>query len=129
MKTPDNSTKYILLETCRKNGNPVRTTVWFVQRDDKIYVVTRDKTGKIKRLRNNPKLRYRACTFNGKSNDGWVSGHARFVDEQKTREVLRLRKKKYGFLESVARFVSKSKGELIVFAITQEKEDEKNTAT
>lgn len=120
MKTTiDNSTKYILLETYRKNGNPVRTTVWFVQSGEKIYVVTRDKTGKIKRLRNNPKLRYSVCTFNGKPDNEWVLGYAQFADGQKTREILRLRKKKYGFLESVARLVSKSKGELIVFAITQ----------
>ena len=47
------SEKCISLETYRKNNQPVRTAVWFVIKDDLIYVVTRDQTGKVKRLRNN----------------------------------------------------------------------------
>jgi len=47
------SEKYISLETYRKNNQPVKTPVWFVIKDDLIYVVTGDKTGKVKRLKNN----------------------------------------------------------------------------
>jgi len=42
------SEKYISLETYRKNNQPVRTPVWFVIKNDLIYVVTRDQTGKVK---------------------------------------------------------------------------------
>ena len=45
--------KYIALETFRKNGVGVKTPVWFVEFDDLIWVVTREFTGKVKRLRNN----------------------------------------------------------------------------
>ena len=49
--------QYINLETYRKNGQPVTTPVWFTIDDNKIFVVTRNKTGKIKRLQNNSKVR------------------------------------------------------------------------
>ena len=44
--------KYINLETYKKDGTSVRTPVWFVIDNDLIYVITRDSTGKVKRLKN-----------------------------------------------------------------------------
>jgi len=110
--------KYILLETYKKNNKPVRTPVWFVYEDDLLYVVTRDKTGKVKRLRNNSQVKFSVCTFNGKSLGKWISGTAKFAKADKTSKAIDMRKKKYGYLEKVARFVSKSKGSLVVFSIT-----------
>jgi uncharacterized protein len=118
METIEKS-KYILLETYKKDNTPVKTTVWFIHYDNQIYVVTRDKTGKIKRLRNNPKLRYSSCTFNGRTSEKGESGYAKFVDTETTNEILKIRKKKYGFMDSIARFMSKNKGNLIVFAISE----------
>lgn len=111
------SAKYILLETYRKNNQPVRTPVWFVTNNSQIFVITRDKTGKVKRLRNNPNLKMAICTFTGKPTSEWISGTARFLNEDETKIVLQLRKKRYGFMDTIARFVSKSKGNLVVFSI------------
>ena len=44
--------KYVNLETYKKDGTPVRTPVWFMIDNDIIYVITREKTGKVKRLKN-----------------------------------------------------------------------------
>lgn len=109
--------KYITLETYKKNNQPVRTPVWFVQNNSKLYVITREKTGKVKRLRNNPHLKLATCTFLGKPTSGLISGTAIFVSMDETKLALQLRKKRYGFMDSIARFVSKSKGDLIVFRI------------
>ena len=109
--------KYISLETYRKNGISVRTPVWFVILDDVIHVVTREDTGKIKRLRNNKSVKLSPCTFNGKPTGEWVSGAARFVTDEKFKEALTLRRQKYGFMDRVARFVSRKKGKLVVFSI------------
>ena len=38
--------KYINLETYKKSGDAVKTPVWFVTKDDNIYVITRESTGK-----------------------------------------------------------------------------------
>ncbi|MGH9988506.1 MAG: hypothetical protein ACRD8W_31610, partial [Nitrososphaeraceae archaeon] len=46
--------RYINLETLKRNGEGVTTTVWFTIDGRKINVVTRNQTGKVKRLRNNP---------------------------------------------------------------------------
>ncbi len=63
------SKKYISLETYRKNNQPVRTPVWFVVKNDLIYVVTRDQTGKVKRLRNNQQVKIAICTIRGEVTD------------------------------------------------------------
>src|SRR4029453_17542399 len=49
--------QYINLETYRRNGKAIDTPVWFTIYDDRISVVTRSETGKVKRLRNNSKVR------------------------------------------------------------------------
>ncbi|MDH3361763.1 MAG: PPOX class F420-dependent oxidoreductase [Nitrosopumilus sp.] len=109
--------KYISLETYRKNGIPVRTPVWFVILDNTIHVVTREDTGKIKRLRNNKSVKIALCTFNGKSTGEWISGTGQFVTNDIFEKVIELRKQKYGFMERVARFVSRKRGKLVVFSI------------
>ena len=112
--------KYILLETYKKDNTAVQTPVWFVMLDETIHVVTREDTGKVKRLQNNKSVRIALCTFNGRITGKWVSGTAKFVTYEKSNDAIDLRKKKYGFLESVARLVSKKKGNLFVFSLELE---------
>ena len=78
------SQKYISLETYRRNDNPVRTPVWFVVKDDLIYVVTRDQTGKVKRLRNNLQVKFALCDIKGKVYGEWVSGAACSIGKSKS---------------------------------------------
>ena len=58
--------KYIALISFRKNGDPVSTPVWFGEKDDKLYVMTRSDSGKYKRIRNNSQVRIAPCTVRGK---------------------------------------------------------------
>jgi len=111
------SEKYISLETYRKNNQPVRTPVWFVIKNDLIYVVTRDKTGKVKRLRNNQQVKIATCTIRGKVIGSWISGTAKILMEDETQDAVKWRDKKYGFMAKIAKFLSKSKGELLAFSI------------
>jgi len=111
------SKKCISLETYRKNNLPVRTPVWFVIKNDLIYVVTRDQTGKAKRLRNNLQVKIATCNFKGKVSGEWVSGTAKILTEEQTKEVVKWRNKKYGFMAKIAKFLSKGKGELLAFSI------------
>lgn len=109
--------KYILLETLRKNNTPVKTPVWFVIKNRLIYVITREQTGKIKRLKNNKNVRLTPCSFSGKPKGDWLTGIASFVSEQEAIDAIALRQKKYGFMAKIAQFASKSKGDMIVFSI------------
>jgi uncharacterized protein len=58
--------KYISLSTFRKNGEKVATPVWFGEEGGKLYVMTRLKFGKTKRIRNNPQVTVAPCTIRGK---------------------------------------------------------------
>ena len=109
--------KYLSLETYRKNNQPVKTPVWFVIKNDLIYVVTRDQTGKVKRLRNNQQVKIATCTIRGKVTGQWISGTAKILTDKETQDAVKWRDEKYGFLARIAKFLSKSKGELLAFSI------------
>jgi PPOX class probable F420-dependent enzyme len=111
------SKKYILLETSRKNDQPVRTPVWFVIQNDLVYVITREDTGKVKRIRQNPKVKLAPCTFKGNPIGDWISGEATKVTGEEAQAAINLRKKKYGFMATIAGFASRGKGDLVVFSI------------
>ena len=59
--------KYIDLASLRKDGSAVHTPVWFGEKDDKLYVMTRSDSGKYKRIRNNPQVRIAPAPFAEKS--------------------------------------------------------------
>ena len=58
---------YIKLTTYRKSGSAVATPVWFAVADGKVYVGTPADSGKVKRIRNNPRVRIAACTARGRA--------------------------------------------------------------
>jgi len=111
------SEKYISLETYRKNNQPVKTPVWFVIKDNLVYVVTRSQTGKVKRLKNNLQVKFALCSIKGKVTGEWISGTVKILTEEDTKEAVKLRDKKYGFMARIAKFFSKSKGEFFAFTI------------
>jgi len=57
---------YMALTTYRKSGAPVSTPVWFAQVDDRVYMITEPTAGKLKRLRNNPKVDVAPSSVRGK---------------------------------------------------------------
>jgi len=114
------SQKYISLETYKKNNQPVKTPVWFVINNDLIHVITRERTGKVKRIKNNPQVKLATCTFGGKPTGEWVSGNASKVSGEESEKAIKLRKKKYGFRATIAQFASRGKGDLVVFSIKLE---------
>lgn len=109
--------KYISLQTFRKNGVPVNTPVWFVISNDKMYVLTKESTGKVKRLKNNNSVNIAPCTFGGKLKGEWVSGKAEFVSESEVDEIMRLRSKKYGFWSKIVSAFTTKKGKYVGFSI------------
>ena len=111
------SEKCISLETYRKNNEPVKTPVWFVIKNNLIYVVTRDQTGKVKRLRNNQQVKIATCNFKGKIKGQWISGTAKILTEDETKDAAKWREKKYGLMAKIAKFLSKGKGDLLAFSI------------
>jgi len=109
--------KYVNLETYKKDGTPVRTPVWFMIDNGIIYVMTREKTGKVKRLKNNQNIRIVPCSFTGESKSEWINGIAQKITGEGVDMVIKLRKKKYGFSARIAGLFSSQKGNLIVYSI------------
>ena len=109
--------KYVNLETYKKDGTPVRTPVWFMIDSDIVYVVTREKTGKVKRLKNNQNIRIVPCSFKGKHESEWIKGIAQKVTGEEAEKAIKLRKKKYGFSARLTGLFSSQKGNPIVYSI------------
>lgn len=74
--------KYISLKTFRKSGIGVATPVWFGEDDGKLYVMTRSDMGKIKRVRNNPKITVAPCTIRGKVTGAEFPATARILPSE-----------------------------------------------
>jgi PPOX class probable F420-dependent enzyme len=72
--------KYINIETYEKNGQAVRTPVWFVIDSAKIYSRTDVNSGKVKRARNNPHVRIAPSDARGHPMGRWVDGKIRLAD-------------------------------------------------
>ena len=64
--------KYLSLETFRKSGQGVPTPVWFVQDGPALYISTEGSSGKVKRIRNNARVRIAPC-------DMWGNNRSRVV--------------------------------------------------
>lgn len=58
--------KYVSLKTFYKNGKGVATPVEFTEKEGKLYVNTRKKSWKVKRIQGNPKAIIALCTIRGK---------------------------------------------------------------
>ena len=109
--------KYINLETYKKDGTPVRTPVWFVIDNDLIYVITRDSTGKVKRLKNNQDVQIVSCSFKGEPKNEWVKGKAEKIAGEEADKAIKLRKKKYGMFARLTGIFTSQKGNLVVYSI------------
>jgi PPOX class probable F420-dependent enzyme len=73
--------KYVSLATLRCNGQEVRTPVWFAEQAGKLYVMTRNDSGKYKRIRNNPHVRLAPCNARGKVTGAWIDAQARILGQ------------------------------------------------
>ena len=92
--------KYLNLETYKKDKTPVQTPVWFVIENGQMYITTKETTGKVKRLRNNQNGRVAICSMKGDIKGDWINvGLQRIYEDSDIEKIVKLRKKKYGFLQ------------------------------
>jgi len=73
------SQPYISLATFRKSGVAVYTPIWFAEDNNKLYLMTNSKSGKYKRIRNNPQVKIAPCTIRGKITGPEFSATVRFL--------------------------------------------------
>jgi uncharacterized protein len=99
-------TKYLNLETFRKTGVGVRTPVWFAQEPGQplFYVYSEADAGKVKRIRNNSKVRVAPCNYRGNLRGAWVDARARICDADEAAHGQQLLRRKYGWLKMLGDF-------------------------
>ena len=109
--TPEDS-RYIALTTYRRDGRGVTTPVWAAALDGRLYVVTAESAGKVRRVRATGRVRFAPCNANGRRILGeWQEGTARIVqDDPGRREALDALQRKYGWQFSLATLLSRLRG-------------------
>lgn len=95
--------KYISLITYKKDKIPVITPVWFVfnslvSDDNRLYLTTSKKAGKLKRLRNITEVSFAFCSATGKVHSEYFKGTGRILPVEEYDKAHNLLKKKYGLI-------------------------------
>ena len=103
--------QYLNVETVRKNGQAVKTPVWFAQDGETLHVWTQAGAGKAKRIRNNGRVRIAPCTASGEVLGEWVEAHAQTNESPEAiKHVTTLMKKKYGIMFTIFGFIGRMRG-------------------
>jgi uncharacterized protein len=108
--------KYINLLTYKKNGEPVLTPVWFIFKDNKIFIRTSNKSGKFKRIKNNKNVKFALCNIRGQIKGEWHNGFAKL--EPNNRWVFSKINEKYGIFAYLMNILYKiKKMDIIILSI------------
>jgi len=117
------SRKYLSLESFRKNGQGVRTPVWFAAdplggNPPTLYVHSAADSGKAKRIRRNSQVRIAPCDSRGRLLGDWIDARAEITAAEEAGRGLRLLSTKYKLWMQLVLFFSKLKrrGD-VIFAI------------
>ena len=100
--------QYLNIETFRKNGQGVKTPVWFVQDGETLLVWTEAGSGKAKRIRRDGSVRVAPSTGSGQPVGEWLPAHAQ-ADEspEAIQRVEKMMKKKYGIMFNIFGFLGR----------------------
>lgn len=70
---------YVSIESYRRSGKAAPTPVWIVADGDKLFCWTLGNSGKVKRIRANPRVRLTPCDAAGKIKGDWVAAQGRVL--------------------------------------------------
>jgi PPOX class probable F420-dependent enzyme len=110
--------RYLSLATFRKNGAEVRTPIWFAvvpgeQGDPTLWVVTGGDSGKVKRLRHNPRVRVAPSDVRGIVHGPWREGTARVADDpEAVAQAHAMMRAKYGWQATLLDLFSRLSGRI-----------------
>lgn len=111
--SPYADASYINLETFKRDGTGVRTPVWCAPLGDEIVIFSEAKAGKVKRLRNDARIRVACCNVWGRVQGQWRHGSGRIVDSPtQEAEAYRALRDKYGWQMRLLDFASTRSGRI-----------------
>ncbi|OBJ58592.1 PPOX class F420-dependent oxidoreductase [Mycobacterium asiaticum] len=105
--------QYILLTTFTKDGRPKPVPIWAAldkESGDRLLVITQEKSWKVKRIRNTPRVTMAICDMRGNPKSDAVEGTAAILDKSQTAAVYDAIGKRYGIIGKVFNLFSKLRG-------------------
>ena len=96
--------QYLSLTTFRKSGERVSSAMWVARDGDALIMFTPESSGKLKRLRNSPRVELRPCNRMGRMKEGVepVAGIAEVLTDEDTLErATGMIRRKYGLVYQV----------------------------
>jgi PPOX class probable F420-dependent enzyme len=116
---PFSGRNYLNLETLRRNGTAVATPVWFARDGNILYAYSLAAAGKVRRIRNNPRIRIAPCDIRGRLEGEWMPAQARLVDGPEAIRAHGLLDRKYGWLKRIGGILNRwRRREYAVVAMT-----------
>ena len=110
--------RYVNLESFRKNGQGIRTPLWFVEAQGVLYMRTPAASAKVRRMRNIPHVRVVPSDVRGNPIGEWVDGEAQLIPAAEAEWVNQLVKRKYGLFKRLIDIRSRLKGtQYVVIAV------------
>ncbi|MEA2440528.1 MAG: hypothetical protein QOH76_1952 [Thermoleophilaceae bacterium] len=89
--------KYCLLVTFKRSGDPVPTPVWFgLDEDGRMYTRTEADAWKVRRVRNDPRVRVATSNVRGKPHGPLIEGRGRVVSPEEEEHAERVLQSNYG---------------------------------
>ena len=105
--TPFAGQRYLNLESCKRDGTPVQTPVWFAEEHGVLYVSTLANAGKVKRIRRHPRIRLAPCTMRGTVTGAWAEAEATIVEATTAAHGHALLRHKYGWMKRIGDLFSR----------------------
>lgn len=99
--------KYLLLTTFTKDGRPKPTPIWAAPDGDRLLVITEEKSWKVKRIRNTPRVTLAPCDVKGTQTGEAVDATATVLDKSQNGLVYDAIAKRYGLMGKVFGLFSK----------------------
>ncbi|GFG54936.1 PPOX class F420-dependent enzyme [Mycolicibacterium agri] len=102
--------EYILLTTFTKDGRPKPTAIWAAPDGDGLVAITQEKSWKVKRIRNTPRVTIAVCDRRGNPKSEAVEAVATILDKSANGATYDAIGKRYGLLGKTFNVFSKLRG-------------------
>ena len=102
--------QYVLLTTFTKDGRAKPTPIWAAPDGDRLLVITQEKSWKVKRIRNTPRVTLAVCDMGGHPKSEPIEATATILDKSQTGAVYDAIGHEYGIVGRVFNLFSKLRG-------------------
>lgn len=102
--------EYILLTTFTKDGRPKPTAIWAAPHGDGLVAITQEKSWKVKRIRNTPRVTIAECDRSGKPKSEAVEATAAILDKAANGATYDAIARRYGLIGKTFNLFSKLRG-------------------